>query len=436
MDIRKQGVPLPTHQTETPGFEVTRISDPVEVMQASAQEGLESAETFNLYRYARRKLIEHKAEDIVDPEKLNEEFPGMDIPFVKPMSYTLAKDMFERTQRQRERQMIIARGDQGIIQGVANFGAMAVPQMLDPVNVGMSFFGGAGIIKGLAGAAKVGYKLNKVNTAMRMEKAARNLQKLSGFKKKALEMGAGTAGAAFSEFAIIQPSTEADKMDYSLHDAMMNSMIGGLGFPLAMEGLAAGAKGLNKSMQFMSKSIPRMEKALTYVEQTLQSGKKVNTEALVKSTAQGEMPKVQKRVERLQTEVDVLSKIEKPNKKQRKQLEAKQKKLKKATEELEEVTSVRGEEPVNGVRAREEVNSFENDMYGSPDDVETLAKMEKMADEADMMYDKKMKESINELVEDPEIAANPKEAQELKKAVDNVDELNNVYKSIINCVGR
>lgn len=427
MDIRNKGLFQPK-QVEDPGFEVTRISEPLEMAQASFREGLETAETFSLYRYVRRKVIEQD-DDITDPRKLNEEFPGMDTPFVKPTSYALAKDMYDRNQKRKERMGVLARGEDGFGTAVANFGAMALPQIFDPVNIGMSFVGGAGIIKGLAHAARLGQKMKAVKTSAKLAKAAQNLQKLSGYNKKFFNLAAGTGSAAVSEFAIIRPSTEADKMDYSLNDAMMNTLIGGVGFPLVFEGIGLMGKGLAKSGEYMYKSAPRMEKAYAYVENALQLGKKVDMDEIARTTANGEIPRIQKRVDSIQADIDRMSIVENPTAKQRKALEAKQKKLAKATEELDEAKGIRGEE-IDALQMRQRANAPERDIDFFEGEPDMLKQMEQMPDETLKVADGYTKQEL----EDMFLEFDGDEGLSIREDAGKVDELDNIYKSLIGCM--
>lgn len=439
MDIRDQNFSIATRQSESPDFQVTRISTGLEQMQASAEEGLEAAETFNIYRAVDRQYKKWTADDIENPEKLNEDFPGMDIPFTKPMSKELAKSMWERKERQRKRQEVLANGEGGIMQGVANFGAMAVPQILDPVNIGMSFLSGAGVAKGLGMAARYGFKAKQLGTAARLQRAAQNLSKLSGYKRKGLELGLNVVGAGVSEMGIMY-STEADRMDYSMHDAVVNSLIGGLGFPLLFEGLGAGFKGAGKTAEFLSKSSPRFEKGMAYVENALALGKKFTLEKIAKATAQGEIPTLKRAMEKNIDEIDMLEARTTPlTKMESDYLTFRKQQLADQEVQMKELMDSRGVEPYSGRQVREEENAFENDLYGKKEDGELIRTMEQMADEteeaAELVMQTEYENIMKDLDSDIELdAASKAEMDSIKSDIKRIETDEEAIDIISNCV--
>jgi hypothetical protein len=158
------------------------------------------------------------------PEVLNEKYPGMAVPFNKPMSDVAAFHLHEETQKRNDLQRIISEGPKGTFYNqVTNIGANLVAHALDPVEFGVGTLAGFGIkgvgmlIKGSqaaassAGIAKFGEALTK-----------------SSFAVEATE---GILGNAALEPAMYQQQKRA-QVDYGIEDAFLSVVGGGLAMPV------------------------------------------------------------------------------------------------------------------------------------------------------------------------------------------------------------
>ena len=126
--------------------------------------------------------IAKREDDILEPEQLNKQYPGMERPSSEKMSSSMAKSMWENQQDRKLAQELINNGRGTWTETVANFGVSMIPLALDPISYMAGHAVGVGL-SAAAGRAVVGGKYT--------EMVRKSLQTAGGFARS---VGEGMLG--------------------------------------------------------------------------------------------------------------------------------------------------------------------------------------------------------------------------------------------------
>lgn len=185
---------------------------------ASAELAAQDTATASIYRMYTLNSLEREAQfdQKLDPEKLNEKFPGLEKPFTEAKSVRVAQEIADRQAERRRLENIINAGPKGTLQTVANFGAAMLPHMIDPIELGAGIATGAGLgviaaRSGIATAAIAKTAVGKVGA----------------------ELASGFAGNLITEPFSTIPAATAEQREYGIKDAAFNAAVGAAGFTAA-----------------------------------------------------------------------------------------------------------------------------------------------------------------------------------------------------------
>lgn len=179
----------------------------------------------------------------LSPEELNSKYEFTEKPFTKPMSEVAAYHLNEEGKKRFALQQAIANGPKGSVYNQAvTLGAGIVAHALDPVEFGVGAFAGMGLsaIGGAVAASAKSYGVVKAAA-----------QAMSGggtaFGRFGAEAVEGVVGNLALEPFMYNQSNRA-MVDYSLDDAFVSVIGGGIAAPAAIYGLRKSWGGLmNKS---------------------------------------------------------------------------------------------------------------------------------------------------------------------------------------------
>ena len=261
-----------------------------EGLMASFIQGAEFGESLSLVRAAQIKLAERE-DDVWDADTLNEEFTAVSKPFTEPMSYSKAKLINRFAKDKRKVEELKQGGDpDSNFEAAMKFGMGMIPQILDPIGVGLSLALGGGITKAMAVYANRARKAAVAAQAIKggvkevAEQGAKEVAKQSLTRS----MGEGVAGNVLSEAAFVTPSQEYQREEVDAYISIRNAVIAGMAFPGVIHGM-------KKSLQFTSAAIN--EKLIKNAEMQLQHSKRIDNEALAFFKAKDELPALRKRID-------------------------------------------------------------------------------------------------------------------------------------------
>lgn len=166
---------------------------------------------------------------VLSPEEANKLYPNVEKPFSQPINEAVAFQLNEEGKKRRLLQEKIAQGPGGsFYKGALNLGAGILAHALDPVEFGVGAFTGMGISKlgQIAAAGTFG------QGAVRAGQIAAK----GGFLKEAAE---GVLGNLALEPVMYNQAQEA-QVDYTLEDAFVSVVGGGLAAPVAIHGFKKG----------------------------------------------------------------------------------------------------------------------------------------------------------------------------------------------------
>jgi hypothetical protein len=179
--------------------------------------------------------LEKTTSKVLSVEEANNLYPNVEKPFSQPINEAVAFQLNEEGKKRQLLQQKIADGPGGsFYKGAVNLGAGLVAHALDPVEFGVGAFAGMGIGKlgQIAAAGRFGQ--GAVATGQVLSKG--------GFIAEATE---GILGNALLEPAMYAQSQEA-QLDYTIQDAFVSIVGGGLAAPSAIYGIKAGFNQLRK----------------------------------------------------------------------------------------------------------------------------------------------------------------------------------------------
>lgn len=237
------GLPLEHEFGEETGPEVGTFDAALE---------LASMDTF-MGGLARDTALDDMGGKILSPADLNEKYTDVQTPFNQPMSEVAAFHLNEEGKKRNALSRKIQEGPRGSTYNAAvNIGAGIVAHALDPVEFGVGAFTGMGLTAIGASVAKhagVAAMLGSKG-AMPLFEAANFLATKGGNKGLAgvaFDMAEGVIGNAALEPAMYAQQKRA-QLDYSLEDAFVSVIGGGIAAPAAMFGIKKTWGGLfNKS---------------------------------------------------------------------------------------------------------------------------------------------------------------------------------------------
>ena len=179
--------------------------------------------------------LEKTTSKILSSEEANELYPNVEKAFSQPINEAVAFQLNEEGKKRRLLQEKIAQGPGGdFYKGALNLGAGIIAHALDPVEFGVGAFTGMGL-------AKLGQVAAAGTFGQGAIKAGQILSK-QGFAAQAVE---GVIGNAVLEPAMYSYSQEA-QVDYTLEDAFISVVGGGLAAPVAIHGAKSGFNALRK----------------------------------------------------------------------------------------------------------------------------------------------------------------------------------------------
>jgi hypothetical protein len=195
-----------------------------------ASEGVLSANPWGVGpagRYLTQKnIVEKMGGEPVDPQVLNKEFPGVEVPFSQPTTRYVAQYLQDQAMERRHRQEIIARGPTGVLPTISGFAAGAIAHMTDPVGALLMFAGGKAMGAAVEGMGKgIAPTLLKIAGETVPYNVATEIPNIA------------TAGA--------------EQRNYTLDEALQNiafSSLAGIGIGAAAHGLGAG---IPKAFRFL-----------------------------------------------------------------------------------------------------------------------------------------------------------------------------------------
>jgi len=179
--------------------------------------------------------LEKTTRKILSPDEANNLYTDVEKPFSQPINEAVAFHLNEEGKKRKLLQQKISEGPGGsFYKGAVNLGAGLIAHALDPVEFGAGAFTGMGLsaLGGVAAAGKFGQAAVK---------AGQVLSK-GGLAAEAIE---GVVGNAILEPAMYSYSQEA-QIDYTVEDAFISVVGGGLAAPIAIHSAKAGFNTLKK----------------------------------------------------------------------------------------------------------------------------------------------------------------------------------------------
>ena len=172
---------------------------------------------------------------VLTPDEANKLYMDVEKPFSQPINEAVAFHLNEEGKKRKLLQEKIAQGPGGsFYKGAMNLGAGIVAHALDPVEFGVGAFTGMALGKLGAVAATGKFGQGAVKAGQVLSKG--------GFAAEAAE---GVIGNAILEYPMYSYSQEA-QVDYTMEDAFISIVGGGLAAPVAIHGIKSGFNALKK----------------------------------------------------------------------------------------------------------------------------------------------------------------------------------------------
>jgi hypothetical protein len=235
-EIRGPGLLRPPRSTYTEDefFKNFNREMPSRSQAADASYDLSKIDTTvnSIERILEMNRIEAQESELVDPEALNQEYPGLPKPFVKPTKRVVAEEIYRRHKKRADLGTVVSNADNSALTTMATFGAALIPHAIDPVNI-IADITVAGTILSVASA---GRGVRAAMIAAREQSAGRQ------FLQGAAEGVAGNLATEPFTFAAAQQEMQ----DYTAGQALVNITAGGVFFPVARFGLSKTASYVKK----------------------------------------------------------------------------------------------------------------------------------------------------------------------------------------------
>jgi len=224
---------------------------------------------------------------IIQPDDLNERYPGMPQPFNEPMSLSVADSLASTQRRRKQLDDIIGNGDPD--SAIQNYGGFVVSlgvHIMDPVGMAV----GGVIGKGLGWVA---------SKALTRGGAGAITKTLGGLRQTKLsgQVTEGAIGGAAEELGLAQPLLNEEQQDEMTTTELALSVAAGGLFPVGLNGLGRTAKSTFNFLKGGKRGTEKVTNSLHAVEGQLENGKRVDTEDYVNAEMQKELPELEKELE-------------------------------------------------------------------------------------------------------------------------------------------
>jgi len=359
-------------------------SSTMEVLGATFSRTFIDSATPLVTRKIRRELDADT--NIIQPDDLNERYPGMPQPFNEPMSLSVADSLASTQRRRKQLDDIIGNGDPD--SAIQNYGGFVVSlgvHIMDPVGMAV----GGVIGKGLGWVA---------SKALARGGAGAITKTLGGLRQTKLsgQVTEGAIGGAAEELGLAQPLLNEEQQDEMTTTELALSVAAGGLFPVGLNGLGRTAKSTFNFLKGGKRGAEKVTNSLHAVEGQLENGKRVDTEDYVNAEMQKELPELEKELEAARKEADTplprdavetdladgpqksakkaakktaKKKTKKTAKKKTKKTAKKAAKVKELEERVETARNAPTPDRVESVRRH---NSRESDLNYDPDIAETV----------------------------------------------------------------
>lgn len=198
--------------------------------------------------------LKNRGGTLLTPEKANEMYPGLPVPFREEIHPFAAQEIYDRHQERQDLERRIRNGPDTFGMGIARFGAGIVAHIMDPVETGLSFLGGFAVRAALPGIAAAG-RATQIGT----------------------DIGVNLVENVISE-NLVRDAAIDEQQEYDAVDFMTNVGVGAFAFPLLGEGVRQAARGARfangKVSEFFSGKSPEVQaKAVEMTINRMQDGK-------------------------------------------------------------------------------------------------------------------------------------------------------------------
>lgn len=255
--------PIPV-ESQAPEYNIT------ERIGAAFDLGMKDIFTSRKYRDNIYDELESKDPiGITQPAELNEKFQDVEMPFTKPTSYLLANEINEEAKEKKRLMNIISNNGKSDSFGISLLGGLAA-HATDPVEAGVDILIGLSTA-GLGTVAKYGAKAGKIG--LKSAKMLNRTNELIKANKLTASMVEGVAANAALEPYFFKSSVRSQE-DYTVNDALISVVGGGMVFPAAAFGLAKGGR-------IISDNAPWMGQAIKGAMGQMAAGKKINLDAII-----------------------------------------------------------------------------------------------------------------------------------------------------------
>jgi len=246
----------------------------LEVLGASYALAFEDTYTQIMLRKAKNFFGEEDT-DIVDQKELNKMFPEIEVPFNKPTSLSLAKDLSLQARKRRELQKVISEGSDGsTLMSIAQFGMGMGAQFVDPVGMAIGLSIGAGMGR-IVGKAILGTGISR----------AAKLRVLKGAVPTALFNGVGNV---IEEVGISTPLLRQEQKDVNVWQNAAFAFGAGVGFT------AVGRTWGHFKKRKMENAAA---KAVVLAEAQMENGNRLHVEPLMEAELSADAPKIRQELD-------------------------------------------------------------------------------------------------------------------------------------------
>ncbi len=234
-------------------------------------------------RIINRQILKYKTADEqkLDPEVLNQKYPGLEEKFTEPTNDTVAKSIYDYQTKRKLLEERVAAGPQDGLYGLWNkWGTGLAAGAMDPVFLGMSAVTSgiaAGVLSKTALGTKLGYGAGEAVLKQTAEGLVANTVKSNigqDFLRHSIEGFAGNLAAE----PILYFADKQDQIDYKLQDGLVSAAGTAAGFSL-LHGVIRGTKRLinGPSERWIDRSEPHVKQTVDAValSQAIE-GKKLN----------------------------------------------------------------------------------------------------------------------------------------------------------------
>ena len=373
---------------------------------ANAQVGVENSSSNSIYRMAKQQLVIDKDSPVYTGEDILKMHPDSDVGKQMKSTSTVRGNelelLLEREQERRERDLIIQHGNTGFFRSAVGFVAQAVPIIFDPVDIALTMGFGK-----LVGLSKLG-----VNVASKFS------TKLSANIAEAVTTN------VITEAAFVQPARMLEKQDADFADGMLNSVIAGVGFPVAT-GLAGEAfRRFLKPAKSNPELIDKVANVFKAVDQQSDLNLRPNVTDVMDYNLKKELPNLETRLDESRTRLN-----ETPD----------DVTIKQEIEELEtDIKEIKSKPDMTDDELRKRANSEENEFGYDPETLEKYRNTQPLDEQAKVVEEQLTTnmERVKDLEKQGMLdAADLKQVEEVRMIQQKASLLDTAYKAAIHCIG-